>query len=147
MKVFINDTEYDALPDESIIQLSDRVGIHIPRFCYHKHLSVVASCRMCLVDIEGIKNAQPARSTPVKEGMQIYTNSQKTKDAIVDQFRSKYGRRPSVNRNTPKIRVNIHMVMVIKLHSLLIDNQCTLIINSKKCNTKKFLFRKSKFNY
>ncbi len=81
MKVFINDTEYDALPDESIIQLSDRVGIHIPRFCYHKHLSVVASCRMCLVDIEGIKNAQPACSTPVKEGMQIYTNSQKTKDA------------------------------------------------------------------
>ena len=35
--------------------------------------------------------------------------SQKTKDAIVDQFRSKYGRRPSVNRNTPKIRVNIHI--------------------------------------
>ena len=35
--------------------------------------------------------------------------SQKTKDAIVDQFREKYGRRPSVNRNTPKIRVNIHV--------------------------------------
>ena len=35
--------------------------------------------------------------------------SQKTKDAIVDQFREKYGRRPSVNRNTPKIRINIHI--------------------------------------
>ena len=81
MKVFINDKEYDAAPEETIIQLSDRAGIHIPRFCYHKHLSIVASCRMCLVDIEGIKNAQPACSTPVREGMKIYTSSQKTKDA------------------------------------------------------------------
>ena len=81
MKVFINDKEYDALPEETIIQLSDRVGIHIPRFCYHKHLSVVASCRMCLVDIEDIKTAQPACSTPVREDMKIYTKSKKTKDA------------------------------------------------------------------
>ena len=35
--------------------------------------------------------------------------SQKTKDAIVDQFRDIYGRRPSVNRINPKIRVNIHV--------------------------------------
>ena len=81
MKVFINDIEYNAEPEETIIQLSDRAGIHIPRFCYHKHLSIVASCRMCLVDIEGVKNAQPACSTPVREGMKIYTSSQKTKDA------------------------------------------------------------------
>jgi len=79
MKVFINDKEYDALPEETIIQLSDRAGIHIPRFCYHKHLSVVASCRMCLVDIEGVKNAQPACSTPVREDMKIYTKSKKNK--------------------------------------------------------------------
>ena len=36
---------------------------------------------MCLVDIEGIKHAQPACSTPLKEGMKIHTNSTKTKDA------------------------------------------------------------------
>ena len=49
MKVIINDSEYEAVEGETIIQLSDRIGVHIPRFCYHKHLSVVASCRMCLV--------------------------------------------------------------------------------------------------
>ncbi len=81
MKVYIDDKKYDAMPEETIIELSDRVGIHIPRFCYHKHLSVVASCRMCLVDIEGIKNAQPACSTPLREDMKIYTASEKTKDA------------------------------------------------------------------
>ena len=35
--------------------------------------------------------------------------SQKTKDAIVDQFRDKFGRRPSINRVNPKIRVNVHV--------------------------------------
>ena len=79
MKVFIDNKEYDAKPNETIIELCDKNGVHIPRFCYHKHLSVVASCRMCLVDIEGVKHAQPACSTPLKEDMRISTKSEKTK--------------------------------------------------------------------
>ena len=63
MKIFINNIEYEADSDETIIQVADRNGIKIPRFCYHKHLSVVASCRMCLVEVEGAKFAQPACST------------------------------------------------------------------------------------
>ena len=35
--------------------------------------------------------------------------SQKLKDAIVDQFREKYGRRPSINKFTPTIRINVHI--------------------------------------
>ncbi len=81
MKVFIDDKEYNAKPDETIIELCDKIGIHIPRFCYHKHLSVVASCRMCLVDIEGVKYAQPACSTPLREDMKVSTRSDKTKVA------------------------------------------------------------------
>ena len=48
---------------ESIISIADRVGIEIPRFCYHKKLSVSANCRMCLVDIKGNPKPQPACST------------------------------------------------------------------------------------
>jgi NADH-quinone oxidoreductase subunit G len=81
MKVFIDDKEYNANSDETIIELCDKVGIHIPRFCYHKHLSVVASCRMCLVDVEGIKYAQPACSTPLRDEMRVSTKSEKTKIA------------------------------------------------------------------
>lgn len=81
MKVFINNIEYEADSDETIIQVADRNGIKIPRFCYHKHLSIVASCRMCLVEVEGIKFAQPACSTPVREDMRINTKSDKTYDA------------------------------------------------------------------
>ena len=38
MKVYINEKEYLANEGETIIQVADRNDIHIPRFCYHKHL-------------------------------------------------------------------------------------------------------------
>ena len=78
MKVYIDDNEYSASEGETIIQVADRNNIHIPRFCYHKHLSVVASCRMCLVEIDKAKQAQPACSTLVYEDMHVNTKSQKT---------------------------------------------------------------------
>ena len=81
MEIEINNKKQVAKEGETIIQLADRLGIHIPRFCYHKHLSVVASCRMCLVEIKGMKFAQPACSTKVMDNMKIFTNSEKTKKA------------------------------------------------------------------
>ena len=81
MKVFINNKTYVANDNETVIELADRLGISIPRFCYHKHLSVVASCRMCLVEIEGFDYAQPACSTKLREAMKIFTKSDKTKQA------------------------------------------------------------------
>ena len=81
MEVFKNNKSYIANDNETIIELTDRLGIHIPRFCYHKHLSVVASCRMCLVEVEGFSHAQPACSTKLIENMKIHTKSDTTKKA------------------------------------------------------------------
>jgi len=66
---------------ENLISIADREGIEIPRFCYHKKLSVAANCRMCLVDIEGNPNAQPACSTPSSAGMKVHTKNEKAKTA------------------------------------------------------------------
>ena len=66
---------------DSIITIADREGIEVPRFCYHKKLSVAANCRMCLVDIEGVPKAQPACSTPAASGMKIHTKNDKAKFA------------------------------------------------------------------
>ncbi len=43
-----------AKQGDSIIKITDREGIEVPRFCYHKKLSVAANCRMCLVDVEAL---------------------------------------------------------------------------------------------
>ena len=77
----INNEEYQASPGEMIIQVADRNNIHIPRFCYHKHLSVAANCRMCLVEIKKAPKPLVACATPVADGMEIFTKSTIAKES------------------------------------------------------------------
>ncbi|HVR82357.1 MAG TPA: NADH-quinone oxidoreductase subunit NuoG [Luteimonas sp.] len=60
-----------------IIQAADKAGIPIPRFCYHDKLAIAANCRMCLVDVEKMGKPAPACATPVMDGMQVRTRSDK----------------------------------------------------------------------
>ena len=76
VNVEIDGKSFEASLGQSIIQIADANGIYIPRFCYHKKLSVAANCRMCLVDVEGARRATPACATPVMEGMKIKTRSE-----------------------------------------------------------------------
>lgn len=65
-------------PNQTVIQVADEAGIYIPRFCYHKHLSIPANCRMCLVEVEKSPKTLPACATPVMPGMKVFTKSAKT---------------------------------------------------------------------
>ena len=65
-----------ARKGEMIIQVADREGIYIPRFCYHEKLSVAANCRMCLVEQEKVPKPVPACATPVMmDGTKVFTRS------------------------------------------------------------------------
>lgn len=59
-----------------LIEATDKAGVNIPRFCYHKKLSVAANCRMCLVEVEKQRKPVPACATPVMEGMVVRTQSE-----------------------------------------------------------------------
>ncbi|MGB5628062.1 MAG: NADH-quinone oxidoreductase subunit NuoG [Woeseiaceae bacterium] len=65
----------EARPGQMVIEVTDRIGAYVPRFCYHDKLSVAANCRMCLVDIEGAPKPIPACAQPVNEGMKVFTKS------------------------------------------------------------------------
>jgi NADH-quinone oxidoreductase subunit G len=65
----------------TIIEVADQAGIYIPRFCYHKKLSIAANCRMCLVEVEKSGKPLPACATPVTAGMKVFTTSPKAKEA------------------------------------------------------------------
>ncbi len=65
----------EARPGQMLIEVTDRVGAYVPRFCYHEKLSVAANCRMCLVDIEGAPKPIPACAQPVSDGMKVFTKS------------------------------------------------------------------------
>lgn len=77
IRLFINDKEVLCKKGERLIDVAQREGEYIPRFCYHPSLSVVASCRMCLVEIEGCLKSQTACSTIVSDGMVVKTQSKK----------------------------------------------------------------------
>ena len=67
----------EARKGQMLIEVADTAGIYIPRFCYHKKLSVAANCRMCLVEAEKVPKPVPACATPVSEGMKVHTRSPK----------------------------------------------------------------------
>jgi NADH-quinone oxidoreductase subunit G len=73
----VNGVELEATPGQMLIHVTDAAGIYIPRFCYHKNLSVAANCRMCLVEVEKAPKPLPACATPVTNGMKAFTKSHK----------------------------------------------------------------------
>jgi NADH-quinone oxidoreductase subunit G len=81
-KVNIDGIEIEFSPGEKIIQAAKRVQNHIPHYCYHDGLAIVAQCRMCLVEVEGQKKLVTACSTPCAEGMKVRTNSERVKTSV-----------------------------------------------------------------
>ena len=77
IKIEVDGQEIEARKGAMLIEATDAAGIYIPRFCYHKHLSVAANCRMCLVEVERAPKPMPACATPVMDGMKVFTRSQK----------------------------------------------------------------------
>ena len=72
---------------EKILSAALRSGYEIPHYCYHPALAVVATCRMCMVDIVDMGNGRPAPklqtscSMDAVEGMKVETMNEKVKDA------------------------------------------------------------------
>lgn len=90
-KVYVNGSEVDIGDARlNLIQAAQRGGVFVPHYCWHPALSVVASCRMCLVEV-GEKRPDgsivmqpkvvPGCQTPAKDGTVVVTNSDKAKAA------------------------------------------------------------------
>ena len=77
VKVEINGQVVEAHEGDMLIDVADDAKITIPRFCYHRKLSIAANCRMCLVEVEGAWKPLPACATPVTDGMKVHTKSAK----------------------------------------------------------------------
>ncbi|HEX7079588.1 MAG TPA: NADH-quinone oxidoreductase subunit NuoG [Gammaproteobacteria bacterium] len=77
VKIEVNGVPLEARKGEMLIEVTDRAHIYVPRFCYHRKLSVAANCRMCLVDVEKAPKPLPACATPVMDGMKVFTRSKR----------------------------------------------------------------------
>ena len=78
----IDGTEVEAPENTMLVDAAAIGDVEIPVFCYEPKLGQpVGACRMCLVEIEGIPKLQTGCSTPVKDGMVVYTQSDRVKTA------------------------------------------------------------------
>jgi NADH-quinone oxidoreductase subunit G len=80
-KCTIDGKEIEVVDGTTVMQAAEELGIRIPRFCWHPDLTVDGNCRMCLVEIEKMPKLQIACNTAVREGMVVYTNSEKAAEA------------------------------------------------------------------
>ncbi len=77
IQIEVNGIPLKAKPGQMLIEVTDQADIYVPRFCYHRKLSVAANCRMCLVDVEKAPKPLPACATPVADGMKVSTRSER----------------------------------------------------------------------
>lgn len=100
-----------SVPDHTtILDAAAKCGILIPNLCYLKGLNEIGACRVCLVEIEGVNRLVTACNNTVEEGMIIYTNSPKVREAR---------------------RTNVELIL--SQH----DSKCAVCVRSGNCNLQK----------
>ena len=77
----IDGKEVQAPRGELLIKVAQEHGTYIPRFCYHERMKPVGMCRMCLVEVEGMRGLQISCATPVNQDMVVNTQSPMVKQA------------------------------------------------------------------
>lgn len=80
VSVTIDGKKVSVPKGSNLIEAAKAVGIEVPHYCYHPHLSIAGNCRMCQVQIKGQGKLAIACNTPVAEGMEVLTQ-ETSKDA------------------------------------------------------------------
>jgi NADH-quinone oxidoreductase subunit G len=80
-KIFVDGQTLEVAAGLTLLRAAEDAGIQIPHFCYHPAFAPEGSCRMCLVEIEGLPKLELACSTLVKEGMKVQTTSPRVIEA------------------------------------------------------------------
>jgi formate dehydrogenase alpha subunit len=91
--VTIDNKKYQTSRGLTILQVAKANNIYIPTLCFHKDLSPHGGCRMCIVEVEGIRNFPTACTTPVEDGMIIRTHTtqiHEVRKEIIQLFMSEH---------------------------------------------------------
>ncbi|MCK5740014.1 [FeFe] hydrogenase, group A, partial [bacterium] len=83
-KLTINNTVLTVPEGITIMQAAEKIGIRIPRLCYHPYLSLEGACRICIVEVDGMRNYAASCAVKVREGMVVRTNSPEIRQARRD---------------------------------------------------------------
>jgi len=82
INITLNGKVTAVAPEITILEAARQQGIDLPTLCHHPDQRVKANCRICVVEIEGVKNLVPSCSTRVTAGMNITTNSPRVRETV-----------------------------------------------------------------
>ena len=87
LQISIDGIPFHVQKNITVLQACSKVGIDIPRFCFHERLLIAGNCRMCLVEIEKSPKPVTACTYPVMPGLNIFTNTpliQKARESVME---------------------------------------------------------------
>lgn len=73
--ITIDGKAFEAREGISVLEAALEAGIYIPHLCYHPDLKPTGACRLCIVEIEGLRGYPPSCATIVRDKMVINTNT------------------------------------------------------------------------
>jgi len=79
--ITINNQQIEIAPGKTVLEAAQEAGITIPTLCYHKDLSPYGGCRLCLVEIDGVRLPTTSCTYPATEGMVVHTETPKIVEA------------------------------------------------------------------
>ncbi|HOT49840.1 MAG TPA: NADH-dependent [FeFe] hydrogenase, group A6 [Candidatus Hydrogenedentes bacterium] len=77
----VDDVRVEVPEGTSILNAAQKAGVKIPTLCYLKDLQAIGACRVCLVEVEGARTLVASCVTPVTEGMKVYTQRKRVREA------------------------------------------------------------------
>ena len=81
VNIKINNVEYSVPAGITVLEAARYAGIDIPTLCYLKDVNEIGACRLCLVEVTGARGLVTACVYPINEGMEIFTNTDRVKEA------------------------------------------------------------------
>jgi len=87
VKLTIDGKEVTGRPDQTIYEVAKENGIYIPTLCYHPRLSLLKSCRICLVDVQGAEMPMASCATPVVAGMVVHTHTERVEQMRLEALK------------------------------------------------------------
>ncbi len=79
--LIVNGRTVRAAPDATILQAAASIGVAIPTLCYHPNLTANGLCRLCVVEVVGARNLQPACVAKVTKDMMVNTETERVQAA------------------------------------------------------------------
>lgn len=82
VNIIINGKQASVPAGSTILEAAESMGIFIPRLCFLKGINENSSCRLCVVEIKGLRTLKNSCTVKVSEGMEVITNSLRVKQSV-----------------------------------------------------------------